>query len=110
MVEGPALTGAAIATSNVARAHVRRRQPRRRDLGTLLLSAGKPSEARDQLERALAIQRQSLPSRHPDLIETLEALGALAREQHRLDDAARYLEEARDISEFRFGVRHLDLA
>jgi tetratricopeptide (TPR) repeat protein len=82
----------------------------RRDLGTLLLSAGKPSEARDQLEHALAIQRQSLPSRHPDLIETLEALGALAREQHGLDDTARYLEEARDISEFRFGVRHLDLA
>jgi tetratricopeptide (TPR) repeat protein len=82
----------------------------RRDLGTLLLSAGKPREARDQLEQALAIQRQSLPSRHPDLIETLEALGALAREQHRLDDAVRYVEEARDISEFRFGVGHLDLA
>jgi tetratricopeptide (TPR) repeat protein len=82
----------------------------RRDLGTLLLSAGKPREARDQLEQALAIQRKSLPSRHPDLIETLEALGALARKQHRLDDAARYVEEARDISEFRFGAGHLDLA
>jgi tetratricopeptide (TPR) repeat protein len=82
----------------------------RRDLGTLLLSAGKRREARDQLEQALAIQRQSLPSRHPDLIETLEALGALARELHRPDDAARYVEEARDISEFRFGVGHLDLA
>jgi tetratricopeptide (TPR) repeat protein len=82
----------------------------RRDLGTLLLSAGKPRQARDQLEQALAIQRQSLPSRHPDLIETLEALGALAREQHRLEDAARYVEEARNISEFRFGVGHLDLA
>jgi tetratricopeptide (TPR) repeat protein len=82
----------------------------RRNLATLLLSAGKPREARDQLEQALAIQRQNLPSRHPDLIETLEALSALAREQHRLDDAARYVEEARDISEFRFGAGHLDLA
>jgi tetratricopeptide (TPR) repeat protein len=82
----------------------------RRDLGTLLLSAGKPGEALDQLELALAIQRQSLPSRHPDLIETLEALGALAREQHSLDDAARYVEEARDIIEFRFGAGHFDLA
>ena len=82
----------------------------RRDLGMLSLSTGKPGEARDQLEQALAIQRQSLPSRHPDLIETLEALGALAREQHRLDDAARYVGEARDISEFRFSAGHLDLA
>jgi tetratricopeptide (TPR) repeat protein len=71
----------------------------RRELGILLHSAA-------QLSEALAIEREALPPRHPDLIETLDALGDLASEQTRADDATQFWTEARDISELRFGSEH----
>ncbi len=76
-----------------------------RDLGAVLRSAQEPVAALGHLQRALATQRTHLTARHPELIDTLAAIGALAQEQGQ-PDAARWLAEAHEISAFRFGADH----
>lgn len=70
-------------------------------IGTVYTNLGLYEEAQTQLERALDIRREVLPSDHPDTAESLSQLAELRFHQGRYDDAQPLLEEAREILEAR---------
>jgi len=77
---------AAIARCQAARAHFGPRAPILARLGALLARQGNAAEARDLLERVLAVE--------PDLHEALFALGSLSLVDGRLAEAASLLDRA----------------
>jgi eukaryotic-like serine/threonine-protein kinase len=63
-------------------------------LGILLDDQDRQDEAREQLEKALAIQLAAYGEAHPSIAETYTRLGTVAREQGRLEEAREFHEKA----------------
>lgn len=71
---------------------------------------GRHEAARPPAEEALAIRREVLPPDHPDLAESLTALGVLALHQRRLDEAEPLLRDALEIRRDAHGEAHEEVA
>lgn len=67
-------------------------------------------EAAEKSERALAIRRQLLGARHPDVAQSIERLGIIAYYQGDYANAEKLVAEALDIREATLGPDHLDVA
>ena len=68
------------------------------ELGSLLLDAGKPAEARIALERARTLQDKLLAPDHPDRIDTLDGLGRALLQQGHAEAAVALLDEAVELA------------
>lgn len=64
------------------------------NLGGALVAQGRLDEARQQLQRALALRRKLLPPDHPDLGSALTNLGVVALRSEHWDEARSALTEA----------------
>jgi len=68
-----------------------------RDYGLLLLVRHRPDEARDHLERALALGRRFADTRSPEYAQTLRAMGLLAMSERHPELALDYLRWAEAV-------------
>ena len=78
--------------------------------GKLLDARGKYGEAQAHYERSLAIRRQALGARHPDVARTLNNLAVSVYHQGKLADAETLYREAIALAEDVLGARHPHLA
>jgi serine/threonine-protein kinase len=75
-------------------------------LGTMLWGLGRYDEAQELIERALGVREKRLGVDHPDIAESLEALGNVLAEKASYTDARPRLERAVAIREKVQGRRH----
>jgi CHAT domain-containing protein/Tfp pilus assembly protein PilF len=80
------------------------------NLALMLKDLGNLDEARDHLERALAIYRKALGADHPELARALGDLGALLQGQGKLNEARPLFEQALAIRRKALPPGHPDLA
>ncbi len=80
------------------------------DLSVALSNLGRPAEARERLERALAIQEKTLPPGHADLGTTLDNLGNLLQREGRYEEARDQMLRALEIREQALGPKHASVA
>ena len=79
-------------------------------LGEGYTRLGRFEPARELLEQAMQIRRQTLGDEHPEVARSLDSLGLLALEQGDLPSAETLLRQALERSRERLGDRHLDVA
>jgi tetratricopeptide (TPR) repeat protein len=78
-------------------------------MGRVYQNLGLNVQAEDKLQKALALRRNELPVKHPDVAKSLGRLGWLwAFGQRRFAEALRILEEALAIHEEVLGPEHVD--
>ena len=68
------------------------------DMGSLLVSQGKPGDAESYVREALERRRRVLGEEHPDTVRSIEDMGSLLEHQGKLGEAERYYREALEKS------------
>jgi len=81
-----------------------------RTLGRIYRQLGHHDEAEPLLEDALAVQREHLPSTHPDRAKSLHERARLLRYEGRMERAARLYRESLSIQRAHFGTEHPAIA
>ncbi|XP_046856557.1 uncharacterized protein LOC124449659 [Xenia sp. Carnegie-2017] len=79
-------------------------------LGLLYHDTGKYSEAKNHLEKALEIRKQSLGPNHVDVAASLNNLGVMYDKTGNYDKAIEFHEKALKIQEQSLGPNHIDVA
>jgi tetratricopeptide (TPR) repeat protein/predicted Ser/Thr protein kinase len=79
-------------------------------LSAVVYSQGKRDEARELVERVLAIREKALGPDHPDVAASLNGLGAWAHAQDKYDDARKLYERALAIRAKALGPDHPEVA
>jgi CHAT domain-containing protein/Flp pilus assembly protein TadD len=80
------------------------------DQGIELYQAGRYEESAPLLQEVLALRREQLGDRHPDVTISLNNLALLYRAQGRFEEAESLYQESLDISREQLGDRHLLVA